>query len=65
MSKEDRDVILQAAAKALAWDLFATAGCGQLRQRISTELFDRKLRSAVRQWRTTHKNLNIRKEPDR
>ncbi len=62
MNKEDRDVILQAAAKTLAWGLYATTGYGRMRQRISTQGFDRDLRSALRQWSATQKNLNRRKE---
>jgi len=62
MSKADRDAILQAAAKAVVWDLFAAAGYGRARSRISVEDFDRELRSAVGKWRATHKNLNRRKE---
>ena len=62
MSKEDRDAILQAAAKTLAWELYAAAGYGRTRARISVEKFDRELRSAVRKWIATDKNLNKRKE---
>jgi hypothetical protein len=62
MSKEDRDAILQAAAKTLAWELYAAAGYCRTRSRISVENFDRELRSAVRKWNATHKNLNRRKE---
>ena len=62
MSKEDCDAILQAAAKTLAWELYAAAGYGRTRSRISVENFDRELCSAVRKWNATHKNLNRRKE---
>jgi hypothetical protein len=62
MSKEDRDAILQAAAKTLAGELYAAAGYCRTRSRISVENFDRELRSAVRKWNATHKNLNRRKE---
>jgi hypothetical protein len=62
MSKEDRDAIRQAAAKALAWELYATAGYGRTRSRVSVEDFDRELRSAARKWNATRKNLNRRKE---
>jgi len=62
MSKEDRDTILQAAAKTLALELFAAAGYGRTRTRISIEGFDCELRSAVRKWKATHRNLNQRKE---
>ena len=62
MRKEGRAAILQAAAKTLAWDLYAAAGYGRTRSRISVEDFDRELRSALRKWSATHKNLNRRKE---
>jgi hypothetical protein len=62
MSKEDRDRILQAAAKVLAWELYATAGYCRTRSRISTEKFDRELRSALGRWSATRNNLNSRKE---
>ena len=62
MSKEDRDAILQATAKTLAWELYAVAGYGRMRTRISVETFDRELRSAARKWSATHSNLKKRKE---
>ena len=62
MNKEDRISILQAAAKTLAWELFAAAEYGHTRAWISIEDFDRELRSSARRWRATHKNLNTRKE---
>jgi len=62
MSKADRDAIRQAAAKALAWELYATAGYCRTRSRVSVEDFDRELRSAARKWSATRKNLNRRKE---
>ena len=62
MSKGDKDAILQAAAKTLAWELYAAAGYCRTRSRISVENFDRELRSALRKWNATHKNLNRRKE---
>ncbi len=61
MSKEGRDAILQAAAKTLAWELYAVAGYGRTRARISVDRFDRELRSAVRQWKATHGNLTKKK----
>ncbi len=64
MSKKiDRNAILQTAAKSLAWKLFVAAGHSRVRWRISVERFDRELRSALRQWRATTRNLNPRKEP--
>ena len=62
MSNADKDAILQAVAKTLALELFAAAGYGRTRARISIEGFDRGLRSAVRQWNATHRNLTKRKE---
>ena len=62
MRKEGRAAILQAAAKTLAWELFAVAGYGRTYARIDLERFDRELRSALRHWSATHKNLNQRKE---
>ena len=57
MSNADKDAILQAAAKTLAWELYAAAGYGRTRTRISVDRFDRELRSAARQWTAIHKNL--------
>lgn len=62
MHNQDRDAILQAAAKTLAWGLYAAAGYGRMRSRISVEEFDRELRSAARRWSATHRNLTKRKE---
>jgi hypothetical protein len=57
MSKEDRDAILQAAAKTLAWELYAAAGYCRTRSRISIENFACELCSALRKWNATHQNL--------
>ncbi len=62
MSTEDKDAILQATAKTLVWELFAAAGHCRTRSRFSVDTFDRELRSAVRKWNATHKNLNRGKE---
>jgi hypothetical protein len=62
MSKGARDAILQAAAKVLAWELYAAAGYGRIRTRISVRNFDREFRSAARKWSATHRNLNKGKE---
>jgi len=61
MSNEGNAAILQAAARALAWDLYAASGYGRTRARISVEKFDRELRSAVRQWSAIHDNLKATK----
>lgn len=58
MSNTDKDAILQAAAKTLAWELYAAAGYGRTRARISVEKFNRELRSAAHQWVAIHRNLN-------
>jgi len=65
MNRKSQNVILQATAKALAWDLFVAAGYGRTRIPISIETFHRELRSAARSWSTTHQNLNRRKEQKR
>ena len=62
MSKQDRDAILQAAAKTLAWELYAVAGYGRLRTPISVERFHDALQCATRQWNATKRNLTERKE---
>jgi hypothetical protein len=62
MKTRDQDAILQAAAKTLVWQLFAVAGYGRTRTPISVKRFDRELRTAVRQWNATHRNLKQRKE---
>lgn len=61
MSNEGKAAILQAAARVLAWELYAASGYGRTRTRINVEKFDRELRSAVRQWNTIHTNLKTRK----
>jgi hypothetical protein len=62
MSDADKDAILQAAAKTLALELFAAAEYCRTRSRISVEKFDCELRSALRKWKATRRNLNQRKE---
>lgn len=62
MRKQDRDAILQTAAKTLTWELYAVAGYGRMRARISVKNFDRELHSAARRWSATHRNLTKRKE---
>ncbi len=64
MRKEDRNAILQAAARTLGWQLFAAAGYGRLRNRISLEEFDHELRSALHQWSATHRNLKLNHEKE-
>jgi len=62
MRRQDRNALLQSAARALAWELFAAGGHGRLRTRINLEYFDRELRSALRQWNAINRNLQTRKE---
>jgi len=57
MSRVSTNSVLQAAAKSLAWDLYATAGYGRTRAYVNVEKFERELFTAARQWRTTHSNL--------
>jgi hypothetical protein len=51
------NAVLQAAAKALAWELFAAAGYCRSKKFVDVEKFERELSAAARQWRTTHANL--------
>ena len=62
MSNQDRDAILQAAAKTLVWELYEVAGYGRIRTQISVERFDEVLRAAAEKWSATRKNLKRRKE---
>jgi len=57
MNKADKNAVLGAAAKTLAWELHATAGYGRTRAYVDVERFERELFSAVRQWRAAQKNL--------
>ena len=57
MSRASTNSILEAAAKSLAWDLYATAGYGRTRASVNVEKFERELFSAARQWRAAHSNL--------
>jgi hypothetical protein len=57
MSRASTNSILQAAAKSLAWDLYATAGYGRTRAYVNVEKFERELFAAAHQWRAAHSNL--------
>jgi hypothetical protein len=57
MTRASTTAVLQAAAKSLVWDLFATAGYCRTRAFVDVEKFERDLFSAVRQWRSAHSNL--------
>ena len=61
MSKEDTVAIRMAAAKALAWDVYAAGGYGRTRARVNVKHFDRTLRSSLRQWNALNHNLKPRK----
>ena len=57
MSRASANSVLQAAAKSLAWDLFAVAAYCRTRRYVNVEKFERELLSAARQWRAAHANL--------
>lgn len=57
MTRTSTNAVLQAAAKSLVWDLFATAGYCRTRAFVDVEKFERELYSAARQWRAAHANL--------
>ena len=57
MTKANTNAVLQAAAKSLAWELFAEAGYCRTRAYVNVERFERELLSAARMWRRTHDNL--------
>ena len=57
MVRASANSVLQAAAKSLAWDLYAAAAYCRTRRYVDVEKFDRELLSAARQWRSAHANL--------
>jgi hypothetical protein len=57
MSRASANSVLQAAAKSLAWELFAKAGYCRTRAFVDVPRFDRELLSAVHQWRAVQANL--------
>ena len=57
MTRADKNAVLGAAAKTLAWELYAAAAYGRTRAYVDVERFERELFSAARQWRATQKNL--------
>jgi hypothetical protein len=57
MTEASTTAVLQAAAKSLAWDLYAAAAYCRTRRYVDVEKFDRELLSAARQWRAAHANL--------
>ena len=61
MNKNDREAILQAAAKVIDWELYGAASYCRTRARLNVEAFNRELRSALRRWSKVHTNLNPKK----
>ena len=57
MTKSSTNAVLRAAAKSLAWDLYAIAGYCRTRAFVNVENFERELFSAARQWKAAHANL--------
>ena len=57
MSRASAKSVLEAAAKVLAWELFAAAGYCRTRSFVDIDKFERELFSAARQWRAAHANL--------
>ena len=57
LSRASANLILQEAAKTLAWELFTVAGLGRTRAFVNIEKFERALLSAAHQWKTAHANL--------
>ena len=57
MTKASTDAVLGAAAKKLAWELYAAAGYSRVRTSVNVPRFERELLSAMRQWRATTNNL--------
>jgi hypothetical protein len=61
MTRSSTNAVLQAAAKSLAWDLFAAAGYCRTRAFVNIEKFERELFSAARQWKAAHANLAVQR----
>jgi hypothetical protein len=61
MTNASTNAVLQAAAKSLVWDLYATAGYGRTRAFVDVEKFERELFAAARQWRAAHSNLKVQR----
>ena len=57
MTKASKNALLGAAAKKLAWELYAAAGYAFVRTSVNVPRFERELLSAVRQWRAINNNL--------
>ena len=61
MTTSSTNALLRAAAKSLAWDLFATAGYCRTRAFVDIDKFERELFSAARQWTAAHANLKVQR----
>jgi hypothetical protein len=58
MTRASGDAILRAVAKTVAWELYSAAGYCRERAPVNLDRFERELHSAMRGWRSTHRNLN-------
>ena len=61
MTQDSNDAVLGAAAKKLAWELYAAAGYSRVRTSVNVPRFERELLSAMRQWKATRNNLKNEK----
>lgn len=59
MTNASTDALLGAAAKALAWELFAAAGYARVRAPVNVDRFGRELLSAAAKWKAIRDNLEI------
>ena len=57
MTNSSTDALLGAAAKALAWELYTTAGYARVRAPVNVERFNRELLTAAARWKATCNNL--------
>ena len=57
MTNSSTDALLGAAAKVLAWELYAAAGYARVRTPVNVERFNRELLSAAARWKATRNNL--------
>lgn len=61
MSRASANALMEAAAKTLAYELFAAAGYGRMRAYVNVEKFDCAMRTAAREWRAAQSNLKIQR----
>lgn len=57
MIRASAKLVLESAAKVLAWELYAAAGYCRTRKFVDIDKFERELLSAARQWKAAHANL--------